>query len=544
MPKSTKFKDYIRKTFIFYTIIIMIITCALFILFMMFNFKTKVINVNQSYNKQLSNFMGNQCDIYKNNVERLVENPIIKNNVNDPAYLVKFNELLYRYSNNQSMRANFVLLDKKGTITASNLYSDNQRRLSNSTQLKQIMNNLEQNKDLIYCDINEIRYDSEQSSRILFAGNIVVGNETQGSLILYLRNEDFKQYIRYKDVDMVVVTDQYDNVVFSTNDLLANSMGKINLHISNKSTVVLDENTYYATTNKIQGETIKIITMTSIKDNQQLLLMGIYLLIGMGILMLILVTVIAPELARRNLKSLDSLNHAILELKSGNVDHRIQTKTFDEFQAIFDEFNQMMSQIQVLIQRNDEMSERKRQMEIKNLEGQFNPHFVFNILEMLRYEVIFDPETASVMIVSFANLMRYNIHYGNVEVPIQTDIEYVEDYLKLQKMRFNKRLSYNIDIDPLLLDYKVPKLIFQPIVENSIKYGIEKIEHLTIDISIKKVEEQIRICVADDGEGIEKERLEMLLNMLKDDNADPSHIGLYNAHRVIQLLYEIGRAHV
>lgn len=72
-------------------------------------------------------------------------------------------------------------------------------------------------------------------------------------------------------------------------------------------------------------------------------------------------------------------------------------------------------------------------MEIKHLENQFNPHFVFNVLEMLRYEMVFDAKNASNIVVMFANLMRYYIHYGNGEVALHTDIGYMEDYLRLQK---------------------------------------------------------------------------------------------------------------
>ena len=246
---------------------------------------------------------------------------------------------------------------------------------------------------------------------------------------------------------------------------------------------------------------------------------------------------LSPVVAKRSLHSFDSLIYAVSQMKEGNIDYRIESKTFDEFQIIYDEFNSMTSQIENLIKRNEEIAERKRLTEIKHLESQFNPHFLFNVLEMLKYEILFDPKRASDMVVSFANLMRYNIYYGSVEVPLKTDISYLEDYLKIQKMRFNSRLDYSIEVDDALLDNMVPKLILQPIVENSIKYGIENTNHLDIAIRIDKYENDIRVLIIDNGIGIEKHKLEGIINTFQNESAAPNSIGLYNVHRVIKLLY-------
>src|SRR5699024_9980490 len=196
----------------------------------------------------------------------------------------------------------------------------------------------------------------------------------------------------------------------------------------------------------------------------------------------------------------------------------------------------MTSKIEILIKDKDEIAERKRKMEIKQLENQFNPHFVYNVIEMLRYEIIFDPKLASDLIVSFANLMRYNSNYGKLEVSLKTDINYIEAYLSLQKRRFNKRLDYSIELDKDIWDFKIPKLILQPIIENSIKHGIENTDRLKIDIYIKRHNDNIKIVVKDNGQGIDYNRLLYLRKVLDSDEA-PNHIGLYNVHRIIKLLY-------
>lgn len=113
----------------------------------------------------------------------------------------------------------------------------------------------------------------------------------------------------------------------------------------------------------------------------------------------------------------------------------------------------------------------------------------------------------------------------------------MENYLKLQKMRYDDRLQYNISIDESLLDYEIPKLLFQPIVENSIKYSMESTNLLNIEIEIKKVGNDISIKVEDNGPGIDKQEYERIQDILEDENAEPLNIGLYNVHRTIKLLY-------
>ena len=210
---------------------------------------------------------------------------------------------------------------------------------------------------------------------------------------------------------------------------------------------------------------------------------------------------------------------------------------FDEFKVLGDAFCNMVTQREELILHNSELTERKRIMEIKQLEEQFNPHFIFNVLETLRYEIAIDTAKASDMVMAFANLMRYSIYYGSTIVPLQTDIEYINDYLLLQKMRYNRRLNYHIDIPEELMGCKIPKLLLQPVVENSLVHGMKNIHSITINISAWKENGQLNLCVEDNGSGISEDKLKELRKGLEQEDVYREHIGLYNSHRVVRLLY-------
>lgn len=536
--RTNKFKDYIVEMFKHYTIIIIIIIFILFGISILFNFRTTIVKTNSLYNESIGNFIEREFNDFRENINSLVEEDAILNTLNMDGKVWESNILLYEYVNRQKIKSSFVLLDRDNHIITTNLYRENQRILSMSSMLIDLTQRIRDNPDMIYADLNNIKYGHKQNSPFLFAKAIKDDGEIIGYLIFFLREESFKLYTRGKEVDIVILTDRYENVLFTTSNLTLNSMGKINIGNRNKNTTIFNEQPYYVISDRVQNGDIHVVTMTSIDKYKQFLIIGVLFSLGISFLIIVLVTILSPKIIERNLRSLDSLVYGVGQLKEGNIDYRIESRTFDEFQIIYDEFNNMASRIQTLIEHNNEIAERKRVMEIRHLENQFNPHFVYNVMEMLRYEILLDPKLASDILVSFAKLMRYTTSYGSVEVALEVDISYIESYLKLQKMRFNKRLNYNIVVEDSFKDYKVPKLILQPIVENSIKHGIENTKSLNIDVIVRKIDDRdIEIVVEDNGQGIREDKLIYLRELLRDDTAMPEHIGLYNAHRIIRLLY-------
>ncbi|WP_320951253.1 sensor histidine kinase, partial [Enterocloster bolteae] len=220
-----------------------------------------------------------------------------------------------------------------------------------------------------------------------------------------------------------------------------------------------------------------------------------------------------------------------------NMDYRLKSQVFDEFRMLNDAFRNMVIQREELMLHNSELAERKRTMEIKQLEEQFNPHFIFNVLETLRYEIAIDSQKASEMVMAFANLMRYSVYYGSTIVPLQTDIEYINDYLLLQKMRYNRRLNYHIDIPEELMDLMIPKLLLQPVVENSLVHGMKDKHCVSVTITARKKDSTLVLSVEDNGSGISPEKLKELREALDQEDIYREHIGLYNSHRVVRLLY-------
>lgn len=191
-----------------------------------------------------------------------------------------------------------------------------------------------------------------------------------------------------------------------------------------------------------------------------------------------------------------------------------------------------------------------KESELTALQSQINPHFLFNTLESIRgcaYKSGM-PELAEIT-EAMSCLFRYSIQKGTSLIALAEEIENIKNYMSIQQFRFRGKFEYILHIDdPILLNYQVPNMLLQPIVENSIFHGMEtKIEKGRIDIYIQATERRLRIRVVDDGVGIAPNKLRRLQKQLEDTGSssawrkDPDSldvgIGILNIHKRIQLKY-------
>lgn len=537
MARYLKFKDYMKHSFIQYALILISFIFLLFILSMLINFKLFAIKPNKVCNETISNFLEEQYKIYYENINDLSQNDIIKDFIVNKKNDENVFRLLYDFSNGQSIESNFILLDKNENIKVTNLYKANALTFANSTDVKYIINRLNKEKDKIFAITNRTQYDNGQKSDYLFAKCIMDNDIIIGYLIFQLKESSLKNFIIDIHANIVVITDNFDNVIYSNNSNIIEFTGKYKPNMNSNNVTQINRKSYYTVINNKQNNNINIITMTSIYMQQKFLIFGIIFICIIGFLVIILVVFLANKMTNKNIKAVNTLLETINECVNDNLQYRINLDTFVEFKMLYIKFNNMITKVQYLIDKNKEISERKRIMEIKHLEGQLNPHFVFNVLETLHYQILLDPQQASKMLVSFSKLMRYNINYGSNEVKLLTDIEYVKNYLMIQKVRYNSRLDYCIDINKELMHCNIPKLIMQTIVENSLVHGMKDSDCLTIKIKGEIVENKIELTVEDNGQGIKESDMEKLLNILNGEDAMPEHIGLYNVNKAIKLMY-------
>lgn len=180
-------------------------------------------------------------------------------------------------------------------------------------------------------------------------------------------------------------------------------------------------------------------------------------------------------------------------------------------------------------------------MELTLLKNQINPHFLFNTLNVIGGMADLEgAQTTERMIHALSFLFRYNLKTPEEKVPLARELKVVRDYMFLQEMRFGSRITYQIDCRTDAELVMIPTFTFQPLVENAIIHGLApKEEGGCIRIRILERRGQICIGVADDGVGMETDKLDALRRKMQEDSG-PTNIGLFNIHKRIHMMYEKG----
>lgn len=176
-----------------------------------------------------------------------------------------------------------------------------------------------------------------------------------------------------------------------------------------------------------------------------------------------------------------------------------------------------------------------KEAELKALQTQINPHFLFNALHTTSFFVRKDPNKAREIIIDLSTYLRYNLENACKLVPLEMELEQVKAYFNIEKARFGDKISLNIDVDENVKNINIPSLIIQPLVENSIKHGLlKKREGGFVNIIAKKENKGCLITIEDNGVGIDQKIIDNL-----DDRID-KNIGLKNVHNRIKLIYGKG----
>lgn len=204
-------------------------------------------------------------------------------------------------------------------------------------------------------------------------------------------------------------------------------------------------------------------------------------------------------------------------------------------------FNEMMRRIRYLADKLLQEQENQRKSELKALQNQINPHFLYNTLDSIIYMIDKgENQKAEEMIVALSKFFRISISRGKTIIPLKDEVEHVRNYLLIQKIRFGDQFTYSIDVDPSLYQYSCIKLILQPLVENAIEHGLNDNESGgQIEIIGTQNESYIILKIKDNGYGISEDKLEQIYKSFHDDSIHQG-VGLKNVYQRIKIYYGDG----
>lgn len=261
----------------------------------------------------------------------------------------------------------------------------------------------------------------------------------------------------------------------------------------------------------------------------------VYFLVCAAILILALL--LAATCLILLLRPLRQMLHTIGSIGSGDFSVRMDETPYTETTAISHAFNDMADRLDTLFQEVYQRGLLLRDAEIHQLESQIQPHFIFNILELINVRCMVAGQPAICTTVqNLAQLLRASVvNHGKQIITLQEELDSVKYYLALQKERFEEKLQYTVDVeDDKLLGCYLPKLTIQPLVENSIVHGLEPKRHGGwVRVSIWEEEDAVYIRVHDDGVGFDPSAIPQP----GSDDKHHTHVALHNIERRFQLLY-------
>ena len=262
-----------------------------------------------------------------------------------------------------------------------------------------------------------------------------------------------------------------------------------------------------------------------------LLLYGLFLLISIAV---------SIALSSSVINRLSNVIHQMKNVRFGPPKLLPAEESTDEIGELVDTYNYMSAKINSLLEEQIRAAEELRMSEFNALQAQINPHFLYNTLDMINWQAQSgQTREVSEAVQLLSRFYKLTLNKGNNVVPLRDELEHADLYMRLQNMRYDDKIDFVIDVPEDMLDCTIPKLVFQPIVENALLHGILEKEDRsgTIVIAGWREDPYLVFVVSDDGVGISPEKLSTILTG-EGQSKKGSNIGVYNTHRRLQLYYD------
>lgn len=525
--KTTTFQENIRNTFISYAIIPSLILVCLAMLLFYWSWNYSIIHYNRQDNEQITHTLEAIENTWSTEVSNLCE--LAKEA--STQKITDIYEIIYAADRSNRCSSQVYLLDDKGALIWSVEDADMDFLLQPEYQQWGILRMIRQQPEMLSTYIQNDFLCMGQGildENGKFLGYLVVG-------IPGRECADILSGINRK----YAITDEMGWIYLSNSaEYLSDEMGRF-LWFDKKQDGFFTENNqhFYLTQNHILSGQIGVYTMTDTDPKVHIMWWMILMIVVIFAIIGIVTYYSTRKVSAKYTQDVKLLADAFTSVENGEWNTNLTMDSTLEFQVIGKAFNKMIDSMRKQVEENKELALHAAFAQVKQLESQFNPHFLFNTLDNIRFMIHIDANSADKMITSLSKLLRYSIHDSGEEISVKEDMENIQSYFNILQIRYNKRFAYEVNIEESILDCMIPKLIMQPLVENAVKYGFTDRDKLTV--KIKGYEKQGRLIFSceDDGAGMTPQQLKDIRRRLQQKENKEGHLGLYNIHRRIQLMY-------
>ena len=277
------------------------------------------------------------------------------------------------------------------------------------------------------------------------------------------------------------------------------------------------------------------------KEVADSLLSTIRIIVILLIVIILVIYILSRRLSRRITQPVTELCEMTEKFAGGDFSVSYHTDSNDEMKTLAESFNSMVKEIETLVDDIHKEQENLKDAELRLLQEQINPHFLYNTLDAILWMTEAGENQKAIQIIQeLSSFFRISLSKGQSEITINNEREHVRSYLEIQRYRYQDILDYEIDFDEGILEYHIQKLTLQPIVENALYHGIKnKRGKGMIKVLGKEEADTIVFSIIDDGIGMKPEELERLRSLIAGNitDDDQSGYGMANVEKRLEMLY-------
>ncbi|MCF7934227.1 MAG: sensor histidine kinase [Spirochaetia bacterium] len=337
-------------------------------------------------------------------------------------------------------------------------------------------------------------------------------------------------------------------IIIDDDDSLINTLGSYELDQLDMSMAIavesyyggfmteIDHKTMYMNITPLSNTRWRIVNVIDVDHTAQVKRQMLLTLLMIFVVSIFVAAVVSVAMSRRISNPLNTLKESMRSIEQGSFHSKVVVTGQREVVHLSETFNSMIDTIQSLMERILNEQREKRKTELRALQNQINPHFLYNTLDSIIWLAENDRSEDVITTVSaLARFFRISISGGENFITLEDEIQHVRNYLTIQKVRYQKKFEYRFEVDREVVGLKVMKLILQPLVENAINYGIGD-EQETITLRCFRREDSLILEVENTGYGITDERIREIYRIINGTDKTTS-VGLRNVYLRLKLYY-------
>ena len=537
--KQTCFRDEIRKSLIFHALAPCFISLVVLLLVFTAVGSQQIIRKSRAMLEHFSAEFEGVIDSYVDENKKMAGELDVELFKGRPSYKTEAVSDIYRFLNGQVYRGDYYLFDQERNLVFSTNSQPNVIQYIGNYLPWNTTDQNDSKNDCIFIYDNTV-IDGRALPAWLMFQTVVKDGRLQGYSGFVLKADAFKERLGNMEQPVLLIN-KFNRLFTDGVSRFQNDRGKLAEEFRGGGMVHLENRWYYTGSVSVLDEEASVQVIYDCTSFVQLCLMSLVLMGFLALAVTLAIYRSAGKVADKKTEIIYDLIGALDQVEKGDLDVSLEITSGDEFERIGHSFNTMIGSIRHLLARHQELAKENMLATVQILESQFNPHFLFNTLESIRYMIKFGPGEAEKMLVSLSRMLRYSIQNGKDVVTVKEEMDFISRYLQVMLYRYGDRLKYSIDLEEGSRGASIPRMTLQPIVENSIKYGFgEDRDCLEIRISTRIQKGVLSVIIADDGVGIRPELLEELKANLDQGQNQTDHIGIYNVHKRIRLVYGSG----